>query len=177
MTEKRTLREKLLNRLFAVPAIAQWWARRSAQQTGSVTDLDSAIPFASIGKPLAEARIALVTTAGLHLHEQPPFDMDDPNGDPSFREIPNATPPDGLTITHKYYDHTDADADPNVVFPLERLHELATRGIIGEPSPRHFAFMGHIDGSRIQTLHEQTGPAVAGMLKQDQVDAVLLTPA
>lgn len=175
--ESRTLKERILNRVFAIPAIAQWWAGKTARQTKEVVALGDAIPFTPFTGTLRKARIAIVTTAGVHLSQQPPFDMENPDGDAGYREIPDATDHSSLTITHKYYDHTDADKDLNVVFPRQRLQELAAEGIIGATGPRHFGFMGHIDGPLIQTLNEQTAPAVAGMLKQDQIDAVLLTPA
>jgi D-proline reductase (dithiol) PrdB len=177
MTEHRTWRERLLNQVFAIPAVAQWWAKQSATQTNQVVELTGDIPFTPLSRPLNQLRLALVTTAGLHLPSQPAFDMENPDGDVTFREIPDATPLSELTITHKYYDHTDADSDPNIVFPLERLHGLVQEGIIGATAPCHFSFMGHIDGPLCDQLVRNSAPAVAGMLKQDQVDAVLLTPA
>lgn len=177
MSENKTLRERILNRIFAIPAVAQWWASRAAPDTSRLVDVSAPTPFSPVDKPLAQMRLALVTTGGFHLAEQPPFDMENPDGDPSWRVIAADTRLDALTITHKYYDHTDADADPNVVFPLGRVRRLVEQGIIGSEAPRHFSFMGHIDGPLIQTLSQETAPAVAGMLKQDQVDAVLLTPA
>lgn len=176
-TEKRTLVERLSNWFYAIPAVAQWWARRTAQQTQALVGMDDEIPFAAVTKPLRAMRFALVTTGGFHTADQTPYDMENPDGDTSWREIPATVAADALTITHKYYDHSDADADPNVVFPLDILRDLVARGVIGQEAPRHFSFMGHIDGPLVQELVHDSAPAVAGMLKQDQVDAVLLTPA
>jgi len=119
----------------------------------------------------------LVTTAGVHLKTDEPFDMTDKEGDPSFRVIPRGTPLDRLCITHDYYDHRDADKDVNIVFPLTRLDELALEGIVGGVVPFHYSFMGHIDGRHIQQLLTVTAPEVARRLKREQVDAVVLTPA
>ncbi len=58
---------------------------------------------------LPECRIAVITTGGVHLVDQAPFDMADPHGDPSYRIIPVGTPRSRLTITHNYYDHSDAE--------------------------------------------------------------------
>jgi D-proline reductase (dithiol) PrdB len=89
--------------------------------------------------------VALVTTGGVQLRTQPPFDMNNPFGDPSFREIPAAVSPAQLTITHDYYDHRDAGRDPNIVFPWQSLRELVEQGAVGRASPVHLGFMGHID--------------------------------
>ena len=76
-------------------------------------------------KAVAESTIALVTTAGVHLKSQEPFNMEDPDGDPSFRAIPSDVRKEDLTITHKYYDHSAADRDINVVLPLDRIARTA----------------------------------------------------
>jgi D-proline reductase (dithiol) PrdB len=102
--------------------------------------------------------------------------MDNPEGDTSFREIPSSTPAGALTITHNYYDHRDAEADINVVFPVERLQELASEGFIGRIARRHFSFMGHILGSRLDRLIGETAPALAAEMKKDGIRAALLTP-
>jgi D-proline reductase (dithiol) PrdB len=103
--------------------------------------------------------------------------MKDPSGDPSFREIPAETKPDNLSITHIYYDHSDADKDINIVFPIERIQLLKNSGEIGSVNPRHFSFMGHIKGHHIDRLLSETAPRVANKLKQDNVDVAILTPA
>ena len=102
--------------------------------------------------------------------------MTDRNGDPSFREIDLARMPVRLTITHDYYDHRDADRDVNIVLPMDRLREFTERGIIGKLSTRAYSFMGHITGPHLETLLSKTAPEVARSLKQDGVDAVILTP-
>ncbi len=121
--------------------------------------------------------MALITTGGVHLKSQVPFDMLNPSGDPSYREIPADTPVERLTIAHNYYDHSDADRDLNVLFPLERLRELEQFGEVGKVNHRHFSFMGHITGQQIDVLVNETVPQVIDALVEDSVDAVLLTPA
>lgn len=135
------------------------------------------VPWTPVTRRLEESTIALVTTAGVHHNHQPPFDMADSDGDPSFRIIDSQTIAEDYTITHDYYDHRDADRDLNVVFPIARLEELREAGCMGGIADRHFSFMGHIDGSHVKTLINQTAPLVAHMLIRDQVDAVLLIPA
>lgn len=134
------------------------------------------IPWAPFTKKLKDSTIAIVTTAGVHLKSQPPFDMHDPQGDPTYRELPLSTQKSGYTITHDYYDHRDADRDMNVVFPIDRMSELKEAGFIGGLAPINYGFMGHIDGRHVETLIKKTAPEVAGKLKKQRVDAVLLTP-
>ena len=136
-----------------------------------------AVPWAPPQKPLAECKLAMVTTSGVHHGTQEPFDMQDSEGDPSFRTINAATISDDYKITHDYYDHSDAEKDLNIIFPLQRLQELQQEGVIGQLAATHYSFMGHIDGRHIATLIGQAAQEVVKRLKQDQVDAVLLTPA
>lgn len=129
-------------------------------------------PFARPSKPLAECRVALVTTGGVHLPEQERFDIDDLAGDCSYREIPADA--EELTWTHAYYrpeDRSDLDA----VFPLWTLRGLESEGVIGALNGRHFSFMGAIHDPA--PLVEDTAPEVAAKLAADRVDAVLLTPS
>jgi D-proline reductase (dithiol) PrdB len=129
-------------------------------------------PFVRPKKPLQGSRLALVTTGGVHLPEQPRFDIDDPAGDCSYREIPAGA--DDLTWTHAYY-RPDEGSDLDAVFPLQTLHGLVSDGVVGGLSGRHFSFMGAIhDPTR---LAETTAPEVAGKLVNDEVDVVLLTPS
>ena len=177
MADEPSLAQRASNRFFGIPAVAQMWARLSAGRTGDLVDLSGAIPFAPFDKPLSAAKGALLTTGGIHLPDQPPFDMQNPDGDATFRAIPGDIDTSQLVITHKYYDHTDADADPNVIFPLDQFRDLVDLGVVGSMGPRHFGFMGHIDGRHIATLIGRTARQVVEKLRQDKVDVVLLTPA
>ena len=129
-------------------------------------------PFVRPKKPLSECRLALVTTGGVHLPGAPRFDIDDPAGDCSYREIPaDAT---NLTWTHAYH-RPDAGTDLDAVFPMWTLRALAEEGVVGGLNRRHFSFMGAIHDPT--PLVEETAPEVAGELAEDGVDAVLLTPS
>jgi D-proline reductase (dithiol) PrdB len=123
-------------------------------------------------KPLEECRVALVTTGGVHLPEQPRFDIDDPLGDCSYREIPADAAE--LTWTHAYY-RPDEGTDLDSVFPLWTMRGLAVEGVVGELNRRHFAFMGAIHNPG--PLIEETAPEVAAKLADDGVDVALLTPS
>jgi D-proline reductase (dithiol) PrdB len=147
-----------------------WAARRSFVEGGG-------IPWAPLRRPLAQCTVSLVTTAGVHVTGDTPFDMRDRNGDATFRVIPTGTPAAGMTITHDYYDHSAADRDINVVLPIDRLREAHTAGRVGGVGPRMYSFMGHVDGPHVKTLLEVTAPQVARHLAEDGADAVVMTPA
>ena len=133
-------------------------------------------PCTPLRVPLAQARVALVTSAGLRLPEQPAFDQTLKMGDASFREIPADAEVTRLVEDHKSssFDHAGVHADANLAFPLDRFRELAAQGVIGALNHRHFSFMGSIIGPR--RLIDETAPEVARLLKEDSVDVVFLTP-
>jgi D-proline reductase (dithiol) PrdB len=130
------------------------------------------MPFAQPRKSLRESRLALVTTGGVHLPEGPRFDIDDPSGDCSYREIPSDA--HALTWTHAYYA-PDRGTDLDSVFPLWTLRGLVAEGVVGELNRRHFSFMGAIHDPG--PLVERTAPEAAAKVTADGVDAVLLTPS
>jgi D-proline reductase (dithiol) PrdB len=134
------------------------------------------VPCTPLRVPLAQARVALVTTAGLRTPEQSDFDFSNKKGDSTFREIPNDIAVTTLVESHRSYsfDHSGIQADANLAFPLDRMRELLARGVIGELNHRHFSFMGSIVGPH--NLMTETAPQVAEMLRADGVDVALLTP-
>ena len=133
-------------------------------------------PGAVLTKPLGDATIAMVTTAGFYRPDQPPFDPSIRGGDWSYREIPATTDVRTLGIAHKSdaFDHAGIEADRNLALPLDRLHELAARGVIGRVTGRHFSFMGSLTAPG--RLIDTSAPEAARKLSEDGVDAVLLTP-
>ena len=130
------------------------------------------LPFIRPEKPLSALRLALVTTGGVHLPDDERFDIDDPLGDCSYREIPNNA--ETLTWTHAYH-RPDEGTDLDSVFPLWTLRGLVGEGVVGELNRRHFAFMGAIHD--LGPLVGETAPEVARKLADDGVDAALLTPS
>ena len=134
------------------------------------------VPWTSLRKPLAQCRLALVSSAGFSTPDQPPFDDSVKGGDPSFREIPEGTDLSRLAESHRSdaFDHSGMRADPNLAFPLGRVKELAASGRIGSVNHRHLSFMGSITApGRFVT---QALPAAAEKLTQDNVDVALLVP-
>jgi D-proline reductase (dithiol) PrdB len=127
-------------------------------------------------KPLAACTVALVTTAGLSLPDQPPFDTSIRMGDSSFREFPSDISPQALEMNHRSwaFDQTGILRDRNLVLPLDRLREMQARGEVGAIAPHHYSFMGSIIGPA--KLIKQSAPEVARRLVADGVDVALLTP-
>jgi glycine/betaine/sarcosine/D-proline reductase family selenoprotein B len=133
-------------------------------------------PGAVLTKPLSQARIALITTAGFYLPDQQPFDQSYRHDDCSYREIPWGTPVSSLQIgqSSDAFDHSGIEADRNLTLPLDRLRELIEAGTIGESAPRHFSIMGSIIAPA--KLINESGPEIARKLVEDRVDGVLLAP-
>ncbi len=153
--------------------------RRWLKLTNEMHDNANFTPNASIAwtpmrKPLAECTVALVSTAGVHLKSQPAHDLLNAFGDASFREIPGNTQASEIAVDHTHYDTTDANSDPNCVFPIDRLHELVEQGIVGAVAPVNYGFMGFIPDGRV--LRDSTAPIVATQLRSQDVDAVVLIP-
>lgn len=130
--------------------------------------------WSPLRNPLAAARVALVSSAGVHRRDQPVYDLDNPLGDWSYRMIDGGTPTGELAFSHTHYDHTDADADPNCMFPLDRLRELAAAGVIGSVAPTHVGLMGFQPDPR--PLLTETAPRIIADLRSAAVDAVVLSP-
>ena len=165
-------KDKFWAKLFTrSPFLFDRWAQKA-----DVLTFDES-PWIPLEKPIADCRVALVTTGGVHMHHQNPFDMAIADGDPTYREIPADASTDELTITHDYYDHTDADKDINIILPVKILKLLAKFNEIGSIAPRHFSFMGHQARHQLDILTQKTAPQVAGALADDEVDLVILTPA
>ena len=133
------------------------------------------LPWASGGPPLERARVAVITSAGVHSPKDPPFD-DVKGGDYSYRWVHRDGSLEGLVCTHLSgaWDRTGVEADPNMALPLDRLKELQADGIIGEVALRHASFQGGITAP--MRLVRQTAPEVAKAMADDGVDVVLLTP-
>jgi D-proline reductase (dithiol) PrdB len=134
------------------------------------------ISCAPLRTPVPRARVAVVTTAGLRLPDEPPFDLADKMGDPTFREIPADVDLSGLVVDHRSraWDRSGVAADANLALPLSRLRELGQAGVVGPLAPLHLSFMGSIVGPR--RLIDETAPEAARRLKGAGVEIALLTP-
>jgi len=122
------------------------------------------------GPPLFMQRVAMVTTAGLHRRRDRPYGP----GEVDYRIIPRETGASDLVMSHisSNFDRTGFQQDWNVVFPLDRLRELADSGTIDSLADFHYAFMGATDPRQL----EGTVRDLAAIMKNDGVNAVLLVP-
>jgi len=122
------------------------------------------------GPALSRRRVAIVSSAGLVVRGETPFR----GRDADYRAIPADTGPENLLMSHISinFDRTGFQEDWNVVFPLDRLNELAAEGVIGSVAKTHYSFMGAIDPTQAE-VHARE---LAGRLKSDHVDAVILSP-
>ena len=134
------------------------------------------VPCSPLNKPLAEARIAVVTTGGLVTADQVPFDNSVKGGDYSYRVIPGDVQVATLRETHRSdaFDHSGVAADRNLALPLDPVRALVARGEIGSLAPRHLSFMGSVTAPG--RLIKQSAPEAAALLVADEVDLVLLVP-
>jgi D-proline reductase (dithiol) PrdB len=137
--------------------------------------LNDSAPWTPLARPLSQARLALVTTAGLHRRDDRPFESKGGKGDYSFRSFPFDTPTSELLQSHTSigFDRIAIQRDLNVAFPIDRLRELAERGGIGSLGPTCYSFIGALRNP--VGIQEESGPEVARRLRAEGVEAVLIT--
>jgi len=151
------------------------WATVNERYPGSMITKADLVPLAQLTRPVSASRVTFVSSAGVQLQGTLPFDVVHPVGDYSFRRVPSTAKPADLEIHQLKYPTADAHRDLNVIFPLERLQELAADGVIGELTPNVFSFIGYnMDPERLEwTLAEDIAEAVVA----DGAEAALLCPA
>ena len=151
------------------------WHTVNERYPGSMITKTDVVPLAAPRRPLAESRLAFVSTAGVQPRGTLPFDVVHPVGDYTFRRVPAHFRPDELEIHQLKYPTDGAHRDLNVIFPIERLQELARAGVIGGLTDNFFSFIGYnMDPDLLErTLAEDLAQAVA----DEHADLALLSPA
>ncbi len=151
------------------------WETVNERYPGSMIHKDGVVPLARLQKPLAGSRLTFVSSAGVETRGSRPFDVVHPVGDFSFRRVPSAARPSDLEIHQLKYPTSGANRDLNVIYPIERLQELAQEGVIGELTPNFISFIGYnMDPDRFErTLAEDIADAVVA----EHADMALLAPA
>jgi len=138
--------------------------------------------WAAFGKRLAQARVALLTSAGVFdRSSQDAFDLDgeraDPQwGDPSWRMISATADPSSLGVSHLHINPDDLEADPEIALPRQALAGLVADGVVGEAAPNHISVMGYQDRA-LRGWRDETVPRIVEQLRHDEVDAVVLAPS
>jgi D-proline reductase (dithiol) PrdB len=165
-----SVEEKAMPRLETLSAI-----NRQAMLSFPCLEADTT-PWTPLSKPLSQAKIALVTSAGIHLRHDQPFIGDPKGGDTSYRVLPATAQAADILQSHVSigFDHTAIMRDLNVTLPMDRVRELVDRGMIGSLGAHYYSFMGALRNPK--PLIEVTGPEVASRLKDEEVDVVFLTP-
>ncbi|MBP3950817.1 glycine/sarcosine/betaine reductase selenoprotein B family protein [Bacillus suaedae] len=136
-----------------------------------------AIPYTPVDKPLHEMTIMIVSTSGVHLLSQEPYNTDPAEGDATYRVIPGDVDSKDLTVTHAApKDHYNTDfpkEDINTVFPIDRLREMVEDGDLGGVAEKHITMMGY--SMRLNKINKETIPALVKEVVRSKADAVLLT--
>jgi D-proline reductase (dithiol) PrdB len=151
------------------------WETINERYPGVMVAKDDVVPLAPLRTPLAEARVTLVSSAGVQPKATLPFDVVHPVGDYSFRRVRSDAKPSELEIHQLKYPTDGARRDLNVIYPIERLQELAAEGVLGGLTQHFFSFIGYnMDPQRLErTLAEDLADAVAA----EHADLALLAPA
>jgi D-proline reductase (dithiol) PrdB len=123
------------------------------------------------GPPLSQRRVALINTAGLHRRNDRPFQLGKAD---FYRVIPGDVQANDLVMYHlaASFDRSGYQRDWNVVFPMDRIRELVDEGIIGSLADFHYS----INSAHSSEEFEAPAREIAGLLKKDNVNAVLFFP-
>ena len=159
---------------FLPPGLAAWIRTFIPKE-----DFQGEIPWTPLAKPLARTSFALVTSAGISLKTQPPFDMEREKreplwGDPTWRSIPRGTSQQDIQVNHLHVNLNPILQDVDVILPLHRMAELEEEGVIGAFAPHSYSFYGYqFQGTGF--LQSAIAP-IAEHMREEGVEAVLLTP-
>jgi D-proline reductase (dithiol) PrdB len=151
------------------------WETVNDRYPGSMITKDDLVPLASLSRPLSEARLTFVSTAGVQPMGTLPFDVVHPVGDYSFRRVPSDSSPAELEIHQLKYPTDGAHRDLNVIFPIERLQELRAEGVIGDLTPSFFSFIGY--NMDPELLERTLAEDIADAVRDELADLALLSPA
>ena len=137
------------------------------------------IPWVPLVKPLPECSVALISSGGIAVKGDRPFDQEGERrnpwwGDPSWRVIPNTAKTEDIRVYHMHIDPVPVESDMNCLLPIDRLNELVKEGKAGRAAPSHYSFMGYLlDPGE---LLEKSIPGIIERLRSEEVDVVVLTP-
>jgi D-proline reductase (dithiol) PrdB len=160
---------------FLPPGLAAW-IRKSIPDE----EFKGFIPWTPLTKPLGQTTLALVTSAGISLKTDPPFDMEREKkeaiwGDRSYREMPRETTEKDIEVNHLHINTKWIKLDINVMLPLTRMAEFEQENLIGRLAPTAYSFYG-FQWQNSDFLKEAIEP-ISKKMKLEGVEAVLMTPA
>jgi D-proline reductase (dithiol) PrdB len=155
------------------------FATRKTMQAWMKRESPDPIPWTPMARPLRSARLSIVSSAGLALHGDRPFDTDGERrnpwwGDPTHREIPAGTRTGDVQVGHLHIDARTVEKDLDAVMPLARAAELVDEGVVGGLAPTHYSFMGYL--LKPEEFLRTSVPAMIERMQSEDVGAVLLVP-
>jgi D-proline reductase (dithiol) PrdB len=138
------------------------------------------IPWAALRKTVSQSKVALLSTAGLSMKSDTPFDMElerkrPTRGDPSWRALRASATSDQIEANHLHIDTGYILRDLNVALPLDRLRECALAGEVGSVADTHYSIMG-FQGNDSSELENVSAPQIAASMQNEEVDLALLAP-
>ena len=160
---------------FLPPSLRAWLTKDIPKQ-----EFSGPIPWTPLKGPVKETTFSLMTSAGISMKSDPPFDMErerkEPKwGDPTSRNIPGRASQEDIDVNHLHINTDYIKEDMNVILPLTRFREFEEEGVIGGLAQTCYSFYGF--QLNPQELLEQTMPKVVAQMQKEGVEAVLLTPA
>jgi len=171
-----TTADKIVDGFRFMPPSLGAWIKKDIPDD----DFRGTIPWSALKKPVSEATFAILTSAGISMRSDPPFDMErerrEPTwGDPTHREIPRTALEADVAVNHLHINTRYIQEDLNVILPMRRLAEFEAEGRIGRLAPTHYSYYGYQPDPTV--LLQDTMPKVADRMRAEGVEAVLLTPA
>ena len=160
---------------FLPPSLAAW-----VRTFIPDNEFEGAIPWAPMDPPLRKSTVALVTSAGISVGPDAPFDMEREKrepmwGDRSYRTIPVDTTEKDIQVRHLHINTSYITRDINVMLPLGRMAEFEGEGVIGRLAPTAYSFYG-FQWENEEFLETAVAP-MATRMAEEGVDSVVLTPA
>jgi D-proline reductase (dithiol) PrdB len=160
---------------FMPPSLAAW-----IKIGIPAREFQGAIAWTALKKPLASTTLAIMTSAGISMRGDQPFDMErerrEPTwGDPGYREIPRQATENDVAVNHLHINTDYIKADLNVILPIQRFAEFEAEAVIGRLAPTSYSYYGYQPDPTV--LLQETMPKVAARMHAEGVEAVLLTPA
>ncbi len=133
------------------------------------------VPFTPLKKPLAESRLALVSTSEIAVRDwddqRTPLEKGEIGNVYSF---PSDTPAGDLYSHSRSFDkHATTLEDVNAFFPVTRLQELQAEGRFASLAP---SLHGVYNAYSQRKTREADAPEVLRRLRDEDVDVAVLTP-